>query len=503
MRTDLGNSRRWFLRIMVLGAAAGTGATLLEACAPSTPAAAPTTVLGAAPTTVPAAASTAARTVATQPPAVAVTTAPASAANFDWQKYKGSSVRMILNKHPFTESLIPLLPQFEQQTGIQTTNLILPEDEFYQKLLVDLSTSAGGYDVFMTGPNAHWTYDKAGWTQPLEDYVQDPKMTASDYDAADLFEPLMAANRWDLTLGGGIGKGHQWAIPVQVETYAQVYRKDIYDEAGLKPATTIEEWRDNNKKATKGEVKGIVVRGTRDDIVGTGFLSAVRGYGGRVFDDNLVCTINSPEGIHVAEQYCASIKESGPAGWTSISWYDGQEGYAAGQYAQYFDCDFFTALYEDTTKSKVVGKNALALPPHAPDKQPFSNLWTWALGMSSRAADKNAAWYFIQWATSKQQMLKATLGGGNYNPTRRSVFNNTDVQAKMKAWANGTYLPTVLDNLGKYASPGFPPEPEETFVTTRWDQALQEIWSGSNAKQALDSAKADIDAHMKEAGLLK
>ncbi len=411
---------------------------------------------------------------------------------------------MILNKHPFTESLIPLLPQFEQQTGIKTTNLILPEAEYFQKILVDLSTGGGEYDVFMTGPYAHWAYDKAGWTQPLEDYLQDPKMTAPDYDAADLFPPLVAANRWDLTLGGGVGKGHQWAIPVMVETYVQVYRKDIYDAAGLKAATTIEEWRDNNKKATKGDVKGIIVRGSRGGgMTGTGFISTFRGYGGRVFDDNLVCTINSPEGVHIAEQYCASVKESGPEGWTNVTWYEGQEGYASGQYAQYFDCDFFTALYEDPNKSKVVGKNAVALPPHAAGTDPFSSVWTWALGMSARSADKNASWYFIQWATAKQQMLKATVDGQNYNPTRKSVFDSADVQKAMKSWGNGTYLPAVLDNLGKYAAPGWPPEPEQTFVGTRWDQALQEVWSGSDAKGALNSAKDDIDAHMKDVGLLK
>ena len=77
-----------------------------------------------------------------------------SGASLDWQAYKGSTVRMILNKHPFTESLLPLIPQFEQLTGISTTNLILPEDEFFQKLLVVLSTGAGSYDVFMTDPRS-------------------------------------------------------------------------------------------------------------------------------------------------------------------------------------------------------------------------------------------------------------------------------------------------------------------------------------------------------------
>ncbi len=164
---------------------------------------------------------------------------------------------MILNKHPFTESLLPLIPQFEQLTGISTTNLILPEDEFFQKLLVDLSTGAGSYDVFMTGPYAHWAYDKAGWTQPLEDFLQDPKMTGVGLRREPICSrALVSANKWDLTLGGGVGQGHQWAIPVMVETYVQVYRKDIYDAAGLTPAKTIEEWRSNNQKATSRRRQG-------------------------------------------------------------------------------------------------------------------------------------------------------------------------------------------------------------------------------------------------------
>ncbi len=532
MRLEHGISRRSFVRLVGFTAIGGAGATLLAACggggssttapaattgaaaAPTTAAANPvaTTAAAAAPTTAPtvAAAAAAKPTVAPTTAAAAAPTAAsaakpaAAAANFDWQRNKGKTVRMILNKHPFTESLIPLLPEFEQLTGIQTSNLILPEAEYFQKILVDLSTGAGEYDVFMTGPYAHWAYDKSGWTEPLEDYVQDSNQTSPDYDVADIFPALMDANKWDLSLGGGVGKGHQWAIPVMVETYVQVYRKDIYDQAGLKPASTIEEWRDNNKKATNGDTRGIVVRGSRGGgMTGTGFISAFRGYGGRVFDDNLVCQVNSPEGIHVAEQYCASVKESGPVGWTNVTWYEGQEGYASGQYAQYFDCDFFTALYEDPGKSKVAGKNALAAPPHAPDKQPFSSMWTWALGMSARAQDKPASWFFIQWATAKQQMQRATLTGGNYNPTRKSVFDNAEVQSKMKSWANGTYLPGVLDNLSKYATLGWPPEPEQTFVGTRWDQALQEIWSGNDAKGALDGAKDDIDAHMKDVGLLK
>jgi multiple sugar transport system substrate-binding protein len=424
-------------------------------------------------------------------------------ATFDWQRHNGAEVHLILNRHPYTESLLPLIPQFEELTGIAVPEpLILPEAEYFEKLRLDLSTGTGEFDVFMTGPEIHWAYDEAGWSEPLEGYLADPNLVAPEYDEADIFSSLMNANRWDLTVGGGLGEGSLWAIPVMVETYVQVYRHDIYNELGIEPGTTIEEWRANNLQATSDDVKGIIVRGERGGgVTGTGFISIIRGYGGRDLDENLVCQINSPEAVFVAEEYCASVRESGPEGWANVTWYEGQEGFANGSYAQYADCDFFTALYEDPAQSEVAGNVGLAFLPHAEDRDPFTSIWTWALGMSSKARDKNAAWFFIQWATMKEQMLHATVEGRNYNPTRASVFNDPAVQEVMGSWANGTYLPVVVDNLDKYAVLGWTPQPEQVFLGTRWDQALQEIWSGEPAQAALDAAKEEIDAHMKDLGL--
>ncbi|MFT4039191.1 MAG: extracellular solute-binding protein [Thermomicrobiales bacterium] len=424
--------------------------------------------------------------------------------SFDWKANSGSQVRLILNKHPYTESLLPLIPEFTELTGIEVPEpLILPEAEYFQKLLVDLSTGAGEFDVFMTGPQVHWAYDDAGWTEPLEGYLNDPNKTGPDYDAADLFEGLMAANRWDKTLGGGIGEGSQWAIPVMAETYVQAYRKDVYDELGIEPGATIEQWREANKKATQGDMKGIIVRGEKGGgMTATGWVSTFLGYGGVIMDEGLVTQFNSDIGVKLAEEYCASVKESGPEGWANVTWYEGQESFAAGGYGQYMDCDFFSAGYEDPDKSAVAGKVGLAHCPHAEDHDPVSGLWTWALAMSSQAQSKDASWAFIQWATMKDQMTVATVEGRNYNPTRASVFNDPAVQETMGSWANGTYLPVVLENLDKYARVAWPAQPETTFLTTAWDQALQEIWAGGDAKQALDNAKNNVDAHMKDLGLI-
>jgi hypothetical protein len=73
----------------------------------------------------------------------------------------------------------------------------------------------------------------------------------------------------------------------------------------------------------------------------------------------------------------------------------------------------------------------------------------------------------------------------------------------MKSWGSGTYLPTVLDNLTKYAKIAYRPNPELPAFNVRTSQALQEIWNGQPAQKAMDAAAEDINANMTKAGWRK
>ena len=420
----------------------------------------------------------------------------------------GTTINLALNKHPYTESLMPLLDQFKEETGMNAQFLILPEAEYFRKIELDMSTGAGEYDVFMTGPTRNWTYAKPGWLEPLEGYLADPKKTHPEYDHADFFPLLREANTWDKTVGGGVGKGSTWAIPVHVETYVLAYRKDIFDEKGIKVPTNLDEWADAAKKATfkdkdGSQIYGTIQRGVRDGNTGTGFVSAYRAYGNVDFDDNFNVQVNQPGAVKFYEQWAQTIKETSTPGWTNVTWYEGKESFTQGKYAMYFDCDFFGAGYEDKNTSKVAGKVGYA-PPLAPspDKR-WTNVFTWALGMSAASKNKDAAWYLIQWATSKQRLLDATTKYNNFNPTRKSIFDDPKVQETMKSWGSGTYLPTVLDNLTKYAKIAYRPNPELPAFTVRTSQALQEIWNGQPAQKVMDAAAEDINANMTKAGWRK
>ena len=56
---------------------------------------------------------------------------------FDWKQQEGSSVNALLVSHQFVEALKPLVPEFEEMTGISVTLDVLAEQAAFEKLLAE------------------------------------------------------------------------------------------------------------------------------------------------------------------------------------------------------------------------------------------------------------------------------------------------------------------------------------------------------------------------------
>lgn len=423
---------------------------------------------------------------------------------FRWDQASGQTIGLHLNKHPFTESILPSLNEFTQLTGIQVDFNVLSEEEYRDKIIIELSSGSRSVDVFMTGPFSNWSYVPAGWLEPLDDYLQNPSLTNADYDIEDFFPTLLKANRWNGKPGyQNYGTGSQWSIPVQVETYILAYRKDWAQELDLDPPGTYQEFHDFARAMTRKidgqQVYGITSRGLGTwPTIATGFISAFASFGCRDFDASLKSMINTPCAVEMTSLWVRTIKEYGPMNWSSNSWYDAKEQFESGRYGMIFDADFFASSYENPEKSLVAGRIGYSLPPAGPDGTIRSNLWTWALAINQHSRHKLASWLFIQWATSREQLIAATLNG-NLNPPRRSVWNDQRIQDMVDRWGN--YRQVVQDNLQEYAQVCWTPQPEITAVGDRWARALQEMSSGVEAQKALNRAAEDIDRIIARAGI--
>ena len=105
-----------------------------------------------------------------------------------------------------------------------------------QKTVATLSGDKGSYDVIETYSYIIPTYAAQGKLQPLDDLYAKYK----DKYKLDEISPAM---RKLMTYDGKL-----YGLPMQAQVHVMAYRKDVFDQLGIKPPTTFEELRAAAKK---------------------------------------------------------------------------------------------------------------------------------------------------------------------------------------------------------------------------------------------------------------
>ena len=415
--------------------------------------------------------------------------------SFDWKREEGATIRLLLNKHPYTDALLADLKSFKEKTGIDVQHDIFPEENYFDKVTLDLSSGQANYDAFMLGAYMVWQYGPPGWLEDLEPWIQNESATNADYDWEDVLPNLRAADSWSLKVGDPLGTGGQWALPWGFETNAIAYRSDVFNKLGLKPAETLDELVELAAVLSeKAEgMYGIAVRGTRSwATIHPGFMTQYSRMGENdytVEGNNLTPTMNTPTSVDFHEKWMGMVKDSGPPNWTQYTWYQVGSDLGAQEAAMIFDADINSYFQNQPGSTPAAGKIAWHPGPKGPDGSLATNLWVWSLGMNAKSQNKSAAWLFLQWATGKEHLRKAALEANHVDPVRKSIAEDTafkDVMAR-----NENYIDT-FNQLIDSTEIQFTPQPKFFDTTTSWAATLQEIYRGADAKGALDSLASDL-----------
>jgi len=423
--------------------------------------------------------------------------------DFNWKRDDGVTIKALLNEHPYQQALIDDLEAFSTLTGITVEYDIFPENNYFDKLTVDLTSGQPTYDVFMLGAYMVWQYGPPGYLEDMLPWINNPSATSPEYDWEDIYPNLRAADQWSLTTGDPLGTGGQYALPWGFETNTIMYNKEVFDKLGKKPAETFDELialaADLNEGAPGAGydgMYGIGARGSRQwATIHPGYMTMYSRLGGKDFDlvdGTLTPVMNSDVSVDFTKKWADMLKNSGPANWTNYFWYDVGNDFGAQKSAMIFDADILGFFNNQPGAGAVSGKVAWHPGPAGPDGSLATNQWIWSLGMSAQSEKKSAAWTFLQWATGKEHLLLAATTGGNMvDPVRKSVVDNADFQAKMGA--NTDYLNTfgaIIDQTKIL----FTPQPSFFEATTLWAGALQEIYGGADAKETLDGLIEEIQS---------
>lgn len=440
---------------------------------------------------------------------IGMATSRALAADFDWKKHAGTGVKLLLNKHPYADAMIANLESFKALTGMEVTYDVFPEDVYFDKVTAALASGSSEYDAFMTGAYMTWTYGPAGWITDLNEWINDPAKTAPNYAWEDMLPGLRASTAWNGVPGGALGSADakQWCLPWGYEMNNLTYNRDMLAKAGVAVPTNMGELTEAAAKLTKDidGAYGVGVRGSRSwATIHPGFLSAYANFGQKDLnvsaDGKLSAAMNTSESKAFHAQWVKMIQESGPKDWSTYTWYQVGTDLGAGASAMIFDADILGYFMNggDNAMAGKLGYAPFAANPAA--AAPTPNVWIWSLAMASASRKKDAAWYFLQWATGAEHGLFGASKMDFVNPVRQSVWSDEGFRARLE----NSYPGYV--NQHDVSAPGakiyFTAQPLFFDLTTEWAASLQQMVAGQvPVDEGLDKLAASVDRQLKEAGL--
>lgn len=395
-----------------------------------------------------------------------------------------------------------LSPEWEKATGNKVNWLVLEENVLRERVTTDIATKAGQFDVLTIGGYETPIWGKNGWLAPLNDL-------GADYDYDDLIAPV----RSGLTVDGKL-----YAVPFYAESSFTLYRKDLFDAAGLKmPETpTYDQIKEFAAKLTdkSKEQYGLCLRGKPGWGENMAFVGTlVNTFGGRWFDMGWKPQINSPAWKQAIGWYVDAMKEYGPPGVSSNGFNENQALFASGHCAIWIDATSAAGRVYDPKQSKVADKVAFAKAPVAVTPNGSAWGWAWSLAIPATSKKAEAAKSFVRWATSKAyvQRVGESEGWVAAPPgTRKSTYASPDYQ---KA---APFAATVLSAIESadptkqtkdpvpYTGIQFVAIPEFQGIGTEVGQAVAAAVTGQQSvDDALDGAQSAVEKTMTEAGYIK
>lgn len=429
----------------------------------------------------------------------------ALAADFDWQKHKGKTVSLLVNKHPYLDAMVANLPAFKQLTGMEVKYDVFPEDVYFDKVTAALSSRSTQYDAFMTGAYQTWKYGPAGWLVDLNEFIKGPN-TAPNYNWDDVLPNLRASTAWSGVPGAPLGDANakQWAIPWGFELNSLAYNRRMFDAAKVTPPKNLPELVETARKLNQGGAYGVGVRGSRSwATIHPGYLSAFANYGAKDFEmqgGKLKAAMNSAAGKEMTKLWVQMIQESGPKNWSTYTWYQVGTDLGAGASAMIYDADIL-GYFMNGAGNKEAGNIGYApITPNPAASAPTPNVWIWSLAMSNFSRQKDAAWYLMQWASGMEHGMFGARKMDFVNPVRASVWADTEFRDRI-----GKSYPGYVEQFDASA-PGskiyFTAQPLFENLTTEWSSSLQKMVAKEvPVDEGLDQLAASVDRQLKSAGL--
>lgn len=317
-----------------------------------------------------------------------------------------------------------------------------------------------------------WTHDwvRGGLIRPIDDLLAG----TPDFDWSDFASALRAAAELD---------EHIWGVPFYTWSFGLIYRSDLYEEAGLRPPSTLEELAENAAALTSAKRAGIAMQPRADYNAAEEWCNYLFAAGGSVQDADGRMTLDSPQACHALSVYADVFQRSATNSGVDWTFEQSVDALATDEAAQMINCHWWLPVLNDPDgkAGELAGRFRLA---EIPGGVGILGVWYWAIPRAVDDAQVEAAWRFISWIASSAANAERVARGGS--PVRTSTMADAEV------WRRG---------YGR----------EYYEVVERMHRTARPLMQGANAEEAtrvigaavhnVAAGKRDVDATLSAASV--
>ncbi len=413
---------------------------------------------------------------------VILTSAAAHAGEINWKKYQGETITFLSSNHPWANAVLKRQSEFTDLTGIKLRVDTFQEAQMRQKLVTVLQSKSPEVDLFMSLKSREGLqFFNAGWYADLRPLLNDPSMTSPTFDFKDFSPALVKGEEYSGKLTG---------LPLNIEGPAVYSRKDIFEKCKVAAPKTLAEIEEAAKKikACDPGVSPWVSRGLKSAAPYT-FSVFLHNLGGQ-YVSNGKSNLSSKAGQDALRLYGDLLKNYGPPGVVNYTFYQISALYREGKAAMAFEAsNELGSMMEGG--ARLNDTSVMLLPPGPGGSHP--TVIGWGLSLSAFSKKQGPAWYFMQWATSKEMQAKLALEG--IAPPRASVAGSAEYQRWVKEQRIRQEWVAALAEMAKIGTSEVgPPMEQQPAAREAIGDAINRIVLGqATVEQAATDADKAVD----------
>lgn len=407
----------------------------------------------------------------------AQSTPDAGASDFNWRQFEGETITVLLATSTRADVLVEMQPAFEELTGITVNVDVVPEQQQRQKQVIEFTSGNPSFDVTLTSWHVQkGLFGRGQFMLDLREYLEDPALTAPDYNFADFSE---ASIRFATQPDGRID-----SLPFNIDYWITYWNTELFEQKGVTFPETLDEMVAAAEALNDPDngVFGFVARGLKNANVPV-WTSFMQGWEVEPVAADGTLNTTGEAAIAAAQYYQTLLAEYSPPGVSGFNWNECQTTFSQGTAAMWLDGIGFAAPLENPDESLVVGKVGYGLQPAGPVAR-HAGTFGDGIGVAANSSKPGPAYLYSQWATGLD-VMKRILEIGAGAPPRNSIYADTEFLSTLsipQGWVK------ALVASGEIGLPSLPEIVPVTEFRDIYGIALTNMITGADVATELESA---------------